>query len=165
MIVGNPHEFAIYFDVVDEWSSETFKNGVFSYIIGGVFFPDNPINATIGTEFLFIKEFSDRIMMTKESSTILKMTTCELSNYLHHDTFEKHNGFNSNSKYLISTQSMIDRNCFIYVVKSKIFSKIIINYNEIISELLIHTIIFDDIISKTLIKSEDFYTELRKAQF
>jgi hypothetical protein len=35
MLSGNPDSFAIWFDQVDFWSTEKFKNGCFGYFIGG----------------------------------------------------------------------------------------------------------------------------------
>jgi hypothetical protein len=35
MLIGNPDTFAIWCDAVDSWSTDRFKNGCFSYFIGG----------------------------------------------------------------------------------------------------------------------------------
>ncbi|WP_186229022.1 immunity 42 family protein [Burkholderia gladioli] len=35
MLIGNPDGFAVWYDSVDLWSTDNFKNGCFSYFIGG----------------------------------------------------------------------------------------------------------------------------------
>ncbi len=41
MIFGNPCNFAIYIDIVEEWSFPDFPEGMFAYIIKGEFLPLN----------------------------------------------------------------------------------------------------------------------------
>ena len=39
MIVGNPDKFSIYFDIVEEWSNQSFTEGVFLYVVECKFYP------------------------------------------------------------------------------------------------------------------------------
>lgn len=49
MLIGDPDRFAIWFDPVESWSSERFKNGSFSYFVGGNLIWST--NSTIGDDF------------------------------------------------------------------------------------------------------------------
>ncbi|MGK8208891.1 immunity 42 family protein [Burkholderia cenocepacia] len=48
VLVGNPNMFAIWFDFVESWSTERFKNGCFSYFIGGNLIWS--LNSTLGVD-------------------------------------------------------------------------------------------------------------------
>lgn len=60
MIFGNPDKFAIFVDIVREWSNPDFEEGLFLYILGGSFctskLPEN--SATIS---VYMRELSSTI--------------------------------------------------------------------------------------------------------
>lgn len=48
MLIGNPDSFAIWFDEVESWSTDRFKNGCFAYFVGGQ--PILSLNSTLGVD-------------------------------------------------------------------------------------------------------------------
>ncbi|WDR86721.1 immunity 42 family protein [Burkholderia ambifaria] len=48
MLIGNPDVFAIWCDSVESWSTDRFKNGCFSYFIGGNLIWS--LNSTLGAD-------------------------------------------------------------------------------------------------------------------
>jgi hypothetical protein len=58
LIIGNPQQFAIWFDEVTHWSTYRFSNGCLAYIVDETIYPFNPFLSTIGDDIASMSRFA-----------------------------------------------------------------------------------------------------------
>ena len=57
MIIGDPSQFAIWFDEVRSWSTQTISNGCLAYIAQEEIVPRLPFSSTIGADIVSMSHF------------------------------------------------------------------------------------------------------------
>ncbi|WP_315710993.1 immunity 42 family protein [Brenneria uluponensis] len=126
MIFGDPNEFAILMDVVPAWTSgDSYKNGLFHFIIDGRFLPDSVGVATLSGDISCLSD--DNALLSppednalfnmdkfKAFSTMLKVmlpTMLEPEEDVPDD-------FETSYKYQASTYNLEDGSCYVLAVSS-----------------------------------------------
>lgn len=61
MLLGDTSKIAVLYDVVEEWSDETWKNGLFNIIISDEYVMNEVLVSTINSELLFLSRKLEKI--------------------------------------------------------------------------------------------------------
>lgn len=126
MIFGDPNEFAILIDVVPTWTSDdSYKNGLFHFIIDGGLFPNSVRVATLGGDInclsndnALLSPPEDNVLFNmdklKAFSTMLKVM---LPTMLEPEV-DVSGDFETDYKYQASTYNLEDDSCYVMAVGS-----------------------------------------------
>ena len=129
MIFGNPDKFAIYIDVVKDWSYPDFKEGVFAYIINNQITPQNcfSISSTLDSYWSeLILQYNWKQGGCTENQYIFELNTVKAYELLHKMRFQ---GIDNDQvwEYSLLVGEMIDHSDEVYLVtfenKEKVFFK------------------------------------------
>lgn len=139
MLVGNPDSFAIWCDAVDSWSTEHFKNGCFSYFIGGTLIWS--LNATLDSDISLLsvmncmkESVEDKILYELPVS----VSYAELSKRAFPGTDSS--ATESDYKHLVAVGSLLDDGHKIFLIESGDDAKLIWSNEKLdsrISEFLL----------------------------
>ena len=81
MIFGNPYEFAVLIEYVPEWSTETFRYGLFHFMLDGKMFPDELVTSTLDVDLRDFLGYS-ALVSPPENCEIFKMSKEEAFNLM-----------------------------------------------------------------------------------
>lgn len=129
MLSGNPDTFAIWCDSVDSWSTDRFKNGCFSYIIGG-----RIVWSTRSTLAVDLGMLSQLHCMSHavENENFFNLSVNEAYKELCNLTFPaadsdiERNDF----RYLVSAESLSDDGHYVFLVESDEKARLIYGFKE-----------------------------------
>lgn len=68
MIFGDPDGFAVYWEELAEWSTNTFKNGLIGVVCGGEVVGGRILRATLGPEVLRLKQ--TLLLLQRQTDTV-----------------------------------------------------------------------------------------------
>ncbi|WP_225760298.1 immunity 42 family protein [Leclercia sp. Marseille-Q4284] len=74
MIFGNPYHFAIWTELVPQWS-ESYKNGLFHLIINGNLYPDDIRTSTLSTDLYEITDSDCALISQPQNNEIFYLST------------------------------------------------------------------------------------------
>lgn len=133
MLIGNPDTFAIWCDAVESWSTDRFKNGCFSYFIGGELLWS--LNSTLGVDLNLLSGVhcfkgdvvDERLFSLPASDAYIEL--CEKA-FPDMDSDVE----DSDYKHLASVGSLLDAGYNVFLVESKDQAKLIVGFkNDIAS--------------------------------
>lgn len=82
MIFGNPYRFAIWTDYVPQWG-ESYKNGLFYFIINGNFYPGDVRTSTLSSDLYEIIDSDCALMSHPQNNAIFSLSTDDAFNRLY----------------------------------------------------------------------------------
>lgn len=123
MIFGDPYEFAVLIEIVPEWSDETYRNGLFHFIIDGKMFPEEPTNSSLGVDLrAFLK--SSALVSLPENCEIFNMNKEDAFNLMlglaypdYRDDVENPEDFDNCYLYEASTPNIQDPGSYFFCVR------------------------------------------------
>lgn len=116
MVVGNPDDFSIMFDVVDEWNSDTtFNNGLLFMSIDGKIFLSELTTATLNVE---LPQLIKNLKNPAENKEIFHMEKKEAFTYIYGLTFPSDWDMDNDYSYDITPNEFGDRDCFVFMVSN-----------------------------------------------
>ncbi len=74
MIFGNPYQFAIWTELVPQWS-ESYKNGLFHLIINGNLYPDDIRTSTLSSDLYEINDSDCALISQPQNNEIFYLST------------------------------------------------------------------------------------------
>lgn len=159
MLTGNPDNFAIWFDAVDEWSTDYFKNGCMAYFIDGRIFYS--LNSTLNTD---VNLLSSMNCMTHsvENRELYEMPALHAYRKLVEGAFpETDSGAeDSNYTHLITCGSLLDLGLRAFLVEYGEMAKIIWRSDgdkSEAAEVLLKRGEFQEIVADTVKKYENSF--------
>ena len=118
MILGNPYQFSIFLDVVENWNSKnaySFYNGILAFCIEGKIFPHRLVNATLGSEVPnLIRQFSQVSINPKLFDMKKREAFLEIYRITHPDDIVIDNDYS----YDVTPYSFGDINCLVFAVSN-----------------------------------------------
>ncbi|GAB7128663.1 hypothetical protein JCM19000A_31710 [Silvimonas sp. JCM 19000] len=160
MIFGDPYKFAVIAEKVDPWSDKDFRNGIFLFSIGGNIFPSNLQVITYHIDLVGISKMGDTNRDVAQDQFL--RPTRDIYDALYEITYPPfESDLDNDYTYLISTQSLQDAKCDIFLIQSGDFEKIIYGcgtFGFSIGEIVLERGYFSKIASEIgiYIKSEDY---------
>ncbi|MCM1314872.1 MAG: immunity 42 family protein [Alistipes senegalensis] len=116
MIIGNPHCFAVIFDVVESWNADkTFQNGILFLAINSEIFPKEIQSATLSAEFSKLTESLKNIPVDEK---IFSMPKHKAYSEIYNRVFPEDWNINNDYHYMISTPSFSDNDYLVFAVSS-----------------------------------------------
>lgn len=114
MLIGDPFKFAILFEKVDVWNTDTdFSNGFLIFSVNGNMFPKVIINTTLNSELrLFCESSSDLII----DERLFSLTKEEMFAEIYQRTFPSDFEIDIDYRFDLSPASLSDNDCFIFAV-------------------------------------------------
>lgn len=124
MLVGNPETFAIWCDSVDSWSTDRFKNGCFSYFIGGELLWS--LDSTLGVDLNLLSGVNcitadvvdERLFNLPASDTYIELVGKAFPEM-------DSDAEDSDYKHLVSVGSLLDAGYNVFLVEFKEQAKLI----------------------------------------
>jgi hypothetical protein len=124
MLSGNPDTFAIWCDAVDSWSTDRFKNGCFSYFIGGELLWS--LNSTLGVDLNLLSGVNS-ITGDVLDERLFQLPASNAYNELVEKAFPDMDSeaTDSDYKHLVSVGSLLDAGYNVFLVESAEQAKLI----------------------------------------
>jgi hypothetical protein len=114
MIIGNPYDFAIGYDVVDEWNiDDNYTNGILNIYIDGINYCSNAFNATISGEISYL---INRLSDISENKELFCLSLKKLIKYLLRITFPSNIKINNCYDYYVTPEILADNNYYFFAV-------------------------------------------------
>ncbi|MBI0329327.1 immunity 42 family protein [Burkholderia plantarii] len=156
MLIGDPRKFAIWFDSVESWSDERFRNGCFSYFIGGeIIFSTR---STIDVDINGLRNFSC-LKNSIENELLFNLSACQAYDRLYEITFPSIESGNVNDfSYYVTTESLSDDGYSVFLVEFESKAKLIFGRAEgvgNIGEFFLDRGEFQLVVSKVLENKND----------
>ena len=129
MLSGNPDEFAIWFDPVDSWSTDRFKNGCLGYFIGGKLILSS--NSTIGVDIHGLSLLRSMHQSVEDEGIfnlppeVAYEQLCSRS-FPSMDSGAEVNDF----RYLVSAESLSDDGYYVFLVEFGEQAKLIVGFKD-----------------------------------
>ncbi|WP_092138318.1 Imm42 family immunity protein [Cupriavidus sp. YR651] len=124
MLSGNPDTFAIWYDSVESWSTDRFKNGCFGYVIDG-----NLMWTTRSTIGVDLHMLAGLHCMTHavEDARLFSMATSNAYSELCERALPSSNSDarNSDFTHLVSAESLSDDGYYVFLIESADQAKLI----------------------------------------
>ena len=115
MLIGNPDKFAFLIEVVPEWSTDRFANGLFYIYLNGVQYPNEVRTTTINVE-LYALLSEDSPFIRPKDDALFSMNTPELFNILWERTFPEED--DNDYRFLVPLHEMSDAGFVLFIVSS-----------------------------------------------
>lgn len=127
MIYGDPNKFAILMDVVPDWTLDnSYKNGLFHFIIDGKFFPDSAGVATLSGDISCLSEDNallsppeDNALFNMDKSLAFPFMLKVMLPALLEPDSDIPDDFETDYKYQASTYNLEDESCYVFAVGSE----------------------------------------------
>ncbi|MDC6164367.1 immunity 42 family protein [Achromobacter xylosoxidans] len=123
MIFGNPYEFAVLIEYVPEWSTETFRYGLFHFMLDGKMFPEELVTSTLGVDLRDFLEDSALVSLP-ENCEIFNMGKEDAFNLMlglaypdYRDDIDDPNDFDNFYLYQASTTNIQDSGSYVFCVR------------------------------------------------
>ncbi|WP_081089620.1 immunity 42 family protein [Achromobacter xylosoxidans] len=123
MIFGNPYEFAVLIEYVPEWSTETFRHGLFHFMLDGKMFPEELVTSTLGVDLRDFLEDSALVSLP-ENCEIFNMSKEDAFNLMlglaypdYRDDIDDPNDFDNFYLYQASTTNIQDSGSYVFCVR------------------------------------------------
>lgn len=114
MIIGDPYQFAVFYEIVKEWNvDDCFNNGILYLYVDGISFPQKTITATLKIEIPELRDNLSNLVVDSELYNMEKEHAfITMYNLLNPQNDDEDNDY----RFEISTVSLSDNNCFIFAV-------------------------------------------------
>lgn len=124
MLTGKPDTFAIWCDAVDSWSTDHFKNGCFSYFIGGELLWS--LNSTLGADLNLLSGVN-AVLADVVDEKLFKLPASDAYNELVEKAFPDMDSEaeDSDYKHLVSVGSLLDAGYNVFLVEFGEHAKLI----------------------------------------
>lgn len=119
MIFGDPSKFAVCFDIVDDWSTPTFKNGLLNIYVNFLLLGNRKNTShDLGTNLAQMRNCVKRHEQSKAlSATVLSKSNSDIYAYLYEYTFPKHSDERDGSlEYLAAPYSVCDEEDDLFLI-------------------------------------------------
>ncbi|MCT4706364.1 immunity 42 family protein [Enterobacteriaceae bacterium H16N7] len=124
MIYGNPNKFAILMDIVSDWTLDnSYKNGLFHFIIDGKFFPDSAGVATLSGDVSCLSEDNallsppeDNVLFNMDKSLAFSSMLKVMLPALLEPEADIPDDFETDYKYQASTYNLENESCYVLAV-------------------------------------------------
>ena len=117
MLIGNPDKFAFLLEIVPEWCSNNFIQGILNVYINGVQYPDALRTTTLSSDIHWLLEDTSPFINPQVNEELYSLETVELFNTLSKLTFPE-TGENDYS-YLIPLHEISDAGFYLFIVASE----------------------------------------------
>ena len=117
MILGNPAQFAVMFEIVNEWNIDSsFNNGILIFSVDWKVYPQNEIiNATLNFEIPNLKEYMSNICEDKQ---LFELPKYEAFIKIYNLRFLEDWDVDEDYRFDISPVAFSDNNCLIFAVSN-----------------------------------------------
>lgn len=129
MLSGNPDTFAIWWDLVEPWSSESFQNGCLGYFAGGRLMWST--NSTLGVDLSRLEKLYC-INNSVEDGRLFKLPVAQAYKELCERTFPSLDSEleSSDFRYLVSSESLSDEGHYFFLVEFSGQARLIYGFQE-----------------------------------
>lgn len=117
MLIGNPDKFAFLLEIVPEWCSNNFIQGILNVYVNGVQYPDALRTTTLNSDIHWLLEDTSPFINPQINEELYSLETVELFNTLSKLTFPE-TGENDYS-YLIPLHEISDAGFYLFIVASE----------------------------------------------
>lgn len=117
MLIGNPDKFAFLLEIVPEWCSNNFIQGILNVYVNGVQYPDALRTTTLSSDIHWLLEDTSPFINPQINEELYSLETVELFNTLSKLTFPE-TGENDYS-YLIPLHEISDAGFYLFIVASE----------------------------------------------
>ena len=117
MLIGNPDKFAFLLEIVPEWCSDNFIQGILNVYVNGVQYPDALRTTTLSSDIHWLLEDTSPFINPQINEELYSLETVELFNTLSKLTFPE-TGENDYS-YLIPLHEISDAGFYLFIVASE----------------------------------------------
>lgn len=114
MIIGEPYNFAIIFDIVDRWNKdENFKNGILFFSINDTVFPKQFNVITLSTE---LRKVYGALQNIAENKGIFSMKKEDAFKSIFRITYPENFDTDNDYRYIISPDEINDSGNYIFAL-------------------------------------------------
>jgi len=117
MLIGNPDKFAFLLEIVPEWCSNNFIQGILNVYVNGVQYPDALRTTTLSSDIHWLLEDTSPFINPQINEELYSLEAVELFNVLSKLTFPE-TGENDYS-YLIPLREISDAGFYLFIVASE----------------------------------------------
>jgi len=165
MVIGNPYKFSIFVKKIQEWSCNTYQNGVFLLCIDGNLFPKEIFTSTLTLDVLELKQNLSNVEVDKKLFEMKKEEAFVEMYRLRFPSWEEYeDGVKEDYRYYMSPPGLADYHCISFTVSDGKKVRIMaakLNYNkeestcELTNINISETFIECEELEKLLLKLED----------
>lgn len=116
MVLGDPYDFSIILDVVDKWNqkdSYSFYNGILTFCIGGIAFPHEMVNATLGCE---VPNLVDQFSQVPVNKKLFDMKKEKAFLEIYHNIYQEDIDIDNDYSYDMTPYCFGDNDCYVFAV-------------------------------------------------
>lgn len=161
MLIGNPDNFAIMLEIVPEWCSDNFVQGIFYVYVNGILYPDTLRTTTLNSEIYGLLEDNSPFLNPQIEKELYNLETEERFREICNITFPKSETVDNNYSFLIPLDELSNAGYYLFIVASGNEVRIIIGKqnedNELtyVDEAIVSMVDFEYIKQRL----QDFYTD------
>ena len=126
MLIGNPDKFAFLLEIVPEWCSDNFVQGILNVYVNGVQYPDNLRTTTLNADIHWLLDETSPLVCPQINKKLYALETRELFNRLCDLTFPETETVDNDYSYVIPLQEISDAGYYLFIVASENEVRIII---------------------------------------
>lgn len=116
MLIGNPDKFAFLLEVVPEWSTDRFANGLFFIFLNGVQYPSELRTATINVDLYSLLSEDSSFIRPQDDDDLFFLNASTLLSYLWKLTFPAE--CDNDYRFLVPLNELSDAGLAMFVVSS-----------------------------------------------
>lgn len=135
MLIGNPDNFALMLEIVPEWCSDNFVQGIFYVYVNGVIYPDTLRTTTLNSEIYGLLEDNSPFLNPQIDKELYNLEADELFKEICNITFPKTETADNNYSYSIPLVELSNAGVYLFIVASENEVKIIIGKHDEENEL------------------------------
>ena len=130
MLIGNPDNFALMLEIVPEWCSDNFVQGIFYVYVNGVIYPDTLRTTTLNSEIYGLLEDNSPFLNPQIDKELYNLEADELFKEICNITFPKTETADNNYSYSIPLVELSNAGVYLFIVASENEVKIIIGKHD-----------------------------------
>ena len=159
MLIGNPDKFAFLLEIVPEWCSNGFVQGILNIYVNGVQYPDALRTTTLSTDVYWLLNDTSPFINPRINKELHTMETSELFNKLCNLAFPETEAIDNDCSYSVPLQELSDAGYALFIVASEKEVRLIIGQHSETNALTFADEVKMDILDFEYIKQElqNFY--------
>jgi len=119
MLIGNPDHFALMLEIVPEWCSDNFVQGIFYVYVNGVLYPDTLRTTTLNSEIYWLLEDNSPFINPQIDKELYNLEARELFNEVRKVTFPETETVDNNYSYRVPLDELSDAGFYFFIVASE----------------------------------------------
>lgn len=157
MIIGNPDKFAFLLEIVPEWCSNSFVQGILNVHVNGVQYPDTLRTTTLSTDVYWLLNDTSPFINPRINEELHTMDTAELFNKLCNLAFPETETCDNDYSYSVPLNELSDAGYTLFIVASPKEVRLIIGQHN-----KMNTLTFVDEVKIDILDFERIKQKLQK---